>query len=72
MTQTPRIALGRVPVLIHILTPGMKPIQITQDLAGFWQNSYPEVKKALKGRYPKHDWPDDPLQATPTARVRPR
>ena len=69
--ETPAIAGGRQPLVIHLLSPAGRPAQITQDLAGFWQNSYPEVKKDLKGRYPKHYWPDDPLKATPTARVRP-
>lgn len=70
--ETPTIAEGRQALLIHLLSPAGRPAQITQDLAGFWKNSYPEVKKELKGRYPKHFWPDDPLSARPTARVRPR
>ncbi len=70
--ETPAIANGRLPLLLHLLSPAGRPAQITQDLAGFWQNSYPAVKKELKGRYPKHYWPDDPLSAQPTARVRPR
>ncbi len=70
--ETPAIAGGRQPLVLHLLSPAGRPAQITQDLAGFWQNSYPEVRKALKGRYPKHYWPDDPLNAVPTARVRPR
>ncbi|MEI2722931.1 MAG: ATP-dependent helicase HrpB [Verrucomicrobiota bacterium] len=56
VTQTPKIALGRVPVVVHILTPGMKPIQITQDLANFWREQYPKVKSELQRRYPKHEW----------------
>ena len=60
---TPRVAGGRVPVLLHLLAPSMRPQQITQDLASFWANTYPEVKKELKRRYPKHAWPDDPLTA---------
>jgi ATP-dependent helicase HrpB len=56
VTQTPKIALGRVPVLVHILTPGMKPIQITQDLAGFWREHYPRIKSELQRKYPKHLW----------------
>lgn len=56
VTQTPRIALGRVPVVVHILTPGMKPIQITQDLGNFWREQYPKVKSELQRRYPKHAW----------------
>ena len=54
--QTPKIAMGRVPVVVHILTPGMKPIQITQDLANFWREQYPKVKSELQRRYPKHEW----------------
>ena len=56
VTQTPRIALGRVPVVVHILTPGMKPVQITQDLASFWREHYPKLKQELQRRYPKHEW----------------
>jgi len=54
--QTPKIALGRVPVLVHILTPGMKPVQVTQDLANFWREHYPRIKSELQRRYPKHEW----------------
>jgi len=61
--DTPRVAGGRVAVLLHLLSPARRPVQITQDLGAFWQGSYHEVKKELKGRYPKHHWPDDPLQA---------
>jgi len=56
VTQTPKIALGRVPVLVHILTPGMKPVQVTQDLANFWREHYPKLKSELQRRYPKHEW----------------
>ncbi|MEJ2553791.1 MAG: ATP-dependent helicase HrpB [Gammaproteobacteria bacterium] len=70
--ETPRIAGGRMALLIHLLSPARRPVQVTQDLAGFWARSYHEVKKDLKGRYPKHYWPDDPLQAQPTARAKPR
>lgn len=69
-TETPRIAAGEVAVLLHLLSPARRPAQVTQDLAGFWRSSYFEVKKELKGRYPKHYWPDDPLQAEPTRRIR--
>ncbi len=62
---TPRIAKGRVPLLLHLLSPAMRPQQVTDDLASFWANGYPEVKKELKRRYPKHNWPDDPANATP-------
>jgi HrpA-like RNA helicase len=60
----------RIRLLLHLLSPAQRPIQVTEDLAGFWQRSYPEVKKELKGRYPKHHWPDDPLMARPTARIK--
>ena len=55
----------RIRLLLHLLSPAQRPIQVTEDLAGFWQRSYPEVKKELKGRYPKHHWPDDPASADP-------
>jgi ATP-dependent helicase HrpB len=67
LSETPCVAGGRVPVLLHLLSPARRPMQITRDLAAFWQGAYHEVKKELKGRYPKHHWPDDPLQAPPTA-----
>jgi len=70
LKETPVIAGGRQPLLLHLLSPAGRPAQITRDLTGFWKTGYPEVKKELKGRYPKHHWPDDPLNATPTARVR--
>lgn len=66
--RTPRIAMGRVPILLHLLSPNMRPQQITDDLSSFWANGYPIVKKELKRRYPKHSWPDDPLTATPGKR----
>ncbi len=72
MTETPRIAGGRVPLTIHLLSPAHRPVQVTRDLASFWRSGYFEVRKDLKGRYPKHYWPDDPLQAQATSRVRPR
>lgn len=71
-TDTPRIAQNRQSLQLHLLSPAQRPVQITQDLAGFWQGSYAEVKKDMKGRYPKHYWPDDPLQAEPTRRAKPR
>ena len=71
-TETPAIAGGRIPLQLHLLSPAGRPAQVTQDLAGFWRNGYPAVKKELKGRYPKHYWPDDPLSARPTSRAKPR
>lgn len=72
LADTPRIAGGRQVVKLHLLSPARRPVQVTQDLASFWANTYIEVKKDLKGRYPKHYWPDDPLVAEPTARAKPR
>jgi ATP-dependent helicase HrpB len=69
LADTPMIAAGRVKVLLHLLSPARRPVQITQDLKGFWNNAYQEVKKDLKGRYPKHPWPDDPWNAAPTRRT---
>ena len=70
LEQTPPLAGGRVRLVLEILSPSQRPVQITDDLASFWRNGYPQVRKELRGRYPKHAWPDDPLTATPTARVR--
>ncbi|NBB83115.1 MAG: ATP-dependent helicase HrpB, partial [Alphaproteobacteria bacterium] len=72
LAETPRVAWGRVPVLVHLLSPAGRPVQVTRDLASFWATGYAAVKADLKGRYPKHAWPDDPLQATPTSRTRRR
>ena len=70
LSDTPRIAGGRVPLTIHLLSPARRPVQVTRDLASFWATGYKAVKAELKGRYPRHYWPDDPLVAEPTARVR--
>ncbi|MWV15488.1 ATP-dependent helicase HrpB [Pseudomonas sp. L-22-4S-12] len=72
LAATPRIGGGRLGLKLHLLSPARRPVQVTQDLASFWANTYGEVKKDLKGRYPKHYWPDDPLIAEPTARAKPR
>ncbi|SDC89165.1 ATP-dependent helicase HrpB [Paenibacillus sp. UNCCL117] len=72
LQQTPRLAEGKVPLVLHLLSPAHRPVQVTRDLASFWREAYFEVKKDLKGRYPKHVWPDDPLSAAPTSRAKPR
>ncbi|RNB89424.1 ATP-dependent helicase HrpB [Brevibacillus fluminis] len=70
--DTPRIMRGKVPLILHLLSPAQRPVQVTRDLASFWQNAYFEVKKDLKGRYPKHYWPEDPYSAVPTNRAKPK
>ncbi|MHB1862655.1 MAG: ATP-dependent helicase HrpB [Gemmatimonadaceae bacterium] len=72
LADTPRVAGGRVPLTLHLLSPARRPVQVTTDLAGFWQRSYFDVRKDLRGRYPRHYWPDDPLVAEPTRRAKPR
>jgi ATP-dependent helicase HrpB len=72
LNQTPSVAAGRLPLLLKLLSPARRPVQITRDLVSFWNRGYHEVKKDLKGRYPKHYWPEDPYTAEPTRRARPR
>jgi ATP-dependent helicase HrpB len=72
LTETPRIAAGRVALVLHLLGPNYRPQQVTADLASFWQNGYPEVRKELRRRYPKHAWPEDPLGAAPERKPRRR
>lgn len=72
MTETPRIGGQRVPITMQLLSPARRPVQVTRDLASFWERGYFEVKKELKGRYPRHYWPDDPLVAEPTRGVKRR
>lgn len=70
--ETPSLLDGRVPLVIHLLSPAHRPVQVTRDLPGFWRGSYADVRKDLRGRYPRHSWPEDPLTAVPTHRAKPR
>jgi ATP-dependent helicase HrpB len=72
LREHPAIAGGRLPLTLHLLSPAHRPIQITRDLPGFWKGSWTAVKAEMKGRYPRHPWPDDPASAVPTARAKPR
>lgn len=67
---TPTVANGQIAVTVSLLSPARRPLQVTRDLVSFWQNAYQDVKKEMRGRYPKHYWPDDPLQADPTNKTK--
>jgi ATP-dependent helicase HrpB len=72
LDRHPAVAGGRIPLVVALLSPAQRPVQVTRDLPGFWRGSYAAVKAEMKGRYPRHHWPDDPLAAPPTARAKPR
>jgi len=72
MTQHPTVGPDRLPLLIELLSPARRPVQMTADLPGFWATSYSDVRKDMRGRYPRHPWPEDPTQADPTTRVKRR
>jgi ATP-dependent helicase HrpB len=72
LAATPRIGGGTVPVTFKLLSPAHRPLQVTRDLASFWRNAYIEVRKDMRGRYPRHYWPENPLEAEPTRRAKPR
>jgi ATP-dependent helicase HrpB len=72
LAATPRIGGGAVPVTFKLLSPAHRPLQVTRDLASFWRNAYVDVRKDMRGRYPRHYWPENPLVAEPTRRAKPR
>jgi ATP-dependent helicase HrpB len=72
LAESPRVLNGGVALTMELLSPAHRPVQVTRDLAGFWRTSYFDVRKDLRGRYPRHEWPEDPLRAAPTRRAKPR
>ncbi len=72
LTVHPSIAKGKIPLVLELLSPAHRPVQVTRDLPGFWRGSYAAVRTDLRGRYPRHPWPEDPASAPPTRRVKPR
>ncbi|HZV23265.1 MAG TPA: ATP-dependent helicase C-terminal domain-containing protein, partial [Luteimonas sp.] len=72
LAETPRIAGGRIALTLHLLSPAGRPLQVTQDLRSFWARTWPEVRREMKGRYPRHPWPEDPWNAPATHRAKPR
>jgi ATP-dependent helicase HrpB len=72
LTSHPSIARGAIPLVLELLSPAHRPVQVTRDLPGFWRGSYAGVRSDLRGRYPRHPWPEDPASATPTRRVKPK
>ena len=72
LASTPKIGGGAIPITFKLLSPAQRPLQVTRDLASFWKNAYVEVRKDMRGRYPRHYWPENPLEAEPTRRAKPR
>src|SRR5690606_16983928 len=72
LAETPRLVDGRVPILFHLLSPARRPLAVTSDLRSFWNGPYSDVRKQMRGHYPKHPWPEDPWTAQPTVRTNPR
>ena len=72
LAETPRLGASATPITFHLLAPNARPVQTTRDLKSFWERTYPEVRKELRGRYPRHPWPEDPWNAPPTHRTKKR